>query len=85
MKRIKEFEKKLAEQINTLEGQEKTDTKEFSPSNMFLSAEGAIRYTYYSLILGCEIEATYKGFRYYGNDAQPLKVDLICKFRDGDE
>jgi hypothetical protein len=88
MKRIKEFEKKLAEQIDMLEGGDRTIDWEssqntFSPSNQFLSAEGTIKYTYYSLVLRCEIEATYKGFRHYGNEK--MTVDLVCKFRAEDE
>ncbi|MDR1199285.1 MAG: hypothetical protein LBK94_09810 [Prevotellaceae bacterium] len=63
MKMINEFEKKLIEKVSQLENQD-VNINDFEK---YLHSDGYIQYSYTSILLGCEITATYKGFRCYGN------------------
>lgn len=72
MKRIDEFEKMLIEKVSRLEKQDVT----VADFTRFLSSDGEIHYRYESILFGCDISTSYKGFRYYGNNPMCIKLDF---------
>jgi hypothetical protein len=80
MKRIKEFESLLFEKINTFESREPNEGVSINDFDRYLSGEGTVIYTYTSILLGCEIRATYRGWRYYGDQRNAIKLQLEISF-----